>query len=927
MTNKTKDAIIKLLNGVTDKADKLNSIEEKNKFYHKCLANNVDFIEIDDCDLPLDLESEEINEIIADNFLSIVVSKPIVFSDDGYKPWLEDARKDIVWNFYNRYERYLFDMKKWKAKAISDIKKMSDIILDHIENPKTDNLFHKRGLVMGDIQSGKTANYTAVINKALDVGYKIIIVLAGLTRDLRNQTQKRLDSEVLGFETKTNGKGKSIGVGSIKPLGIEGLTYADENKDFGDMKKYFSRHTLDGNLTPTVAIVKKNKSVLEHLNNFLTSSQDYCYTNKKLDIPVLIIDDEVDQASVDTKDSKTLEEASAINRQIRTILNNLNRYSYIGYTATPFANVFIDPDKGADHENEDLYPKDFIICLPTNEDYCGIKEYFGVDAMDDEDDSNDHTSDLFVNIDDYKDMFSEEVRLDAQTSSIRLNNSIVEAIKSFIIASSVKKARGIVEHNSMLVHIARFKNPSTTLKPLIQEYIDELYNKLKYQYYSVEDEFKEFWQQNFEGISKKRLGEKYNDSWDKISEYLLLAVESIQQNIKVLNGDSGDVLDYSLSKTGDFIILGGDKLSRGLTLDGLVVSYYYRNSRAYDSLLQMGRWFGYRKGWIDLCRVYTTIKFMNDFITVGKVLQRFKNDVEEMRTLNLNPREVGQRIMYSPNLIPTARNKMKSSTKVKVSFAGHVQQIITFDRRQTAENLKMTDRFISSLGEGEVHDNNKVVFRNVSANKILEYLKNYKECSGYYDYGHISVANWIKYINNRIEDGELNNWTIVLSSLASDYDNSITIGGHKINKIRRTLREAGDPSTFDLYRIKTNIDPTDFREFFPVDSEEYKTVKSYDSTKEYDGFDENTAVMAIYVVDLYQKILTGEYDKKTNKEKAKRGSIISDGISVCAPAIWFPNTEHYDQSAVMFYVSKDYLDRERREEENAKIEFGGEEDA
>lgn len=919
MTNDTKEKITNMLFGIMSKADKLSSLDEKKKFYLSYLERNLDYLDVDE---EVDPHSDEVDELITDKFLSIVIDKPKIFEAEGYTPWLQDVRKDISWQFYNRYEKYLFQYKNWKPTAIADLKKSSDIILDHMANPRSEKYFNKKGLVIGDIQSGKTANYTAVINKAIDAGYKIVIVFAGLTRDLRNQTQTRLDSEVLGYQTKTNGRGDTIGVGHITQLHVEGLTYADDNSDYGDMKKFFSSHTLDKDVNPIVAIVKKNRSVLEHLDDFLTHSQASCYTDGKLNIPVLIIDDEVDQASVDTKDSDTIEGASAINKMIRLILSHLNRYSYVGYTATPFANVFVDPDR------DDIYPKDFILCLPTNEDYCGIKEYFGVNAFDNDENSSDHVQDLFVNIDDYKELFSPDEQLNAQTVTEVLNKSLKEAIKSFIIAASIKKARGIIGFNSMLIHIARFKNPSTTLKPLVINYVDKLYHDFKYRYDETIIDFERIWKSNFEPVSRRRLGNQFVDSWINIKKFLPQTIDSIQMNIKVINGDSGDLLDYNSSKSGDFIVIGGDKLSRGLTLEGLVVSYYYRKSRAYDSLLQMGRWFGYRKGWIDVCRVYTTVSFMNDFITVGKVLQRFKADMQEMYDLHLNPREVGQRIMYSPNLIPTARNKMRTSTKIKISFSGGVQQVITFDRKFIADNLKLTNDFISSLKRGDVLPNQKVVFRHVPVDKVLDYLRKYKDVSTYYGYGHISIGNWIKYIENLQEENELNDWTIVLNSLRTDNGkNKIDIGGYTVYKPTRTLRDEGDSSKFNLYTIKTNNDPTDFREVFLPGTKEYNETDHYDSEKNYDGFDATKAIMAIYVVDLFEKKLLNEYDIVTNKQKAIRGDEIKDGKSVCAPAIWFPKTKDYEKSATLYYVSKDYLDKEKKEAEEETIENGGDNNA
>ena len=378
----------------------------------------------------------------------------------------------------------------------------------------------------------------------------------------------------------------------------------------------------------------------------------------------------------------------------------------------------------------------------------------------------------------------------------------------------------------MLIHIARFKNPATTLRPLVNNYLNELYHKLKYEYQEGEIIFRTLWEEKFRETSKKRLAEKYNDSWGKIEEFLLPTLESAMKNVKVINGDSGDVLDYSMASSGDYIVIGGDKLSRGLTLEGLVVSYYYRNSKMYDSLLQMGRWFGYRKGWIDVCRVFTTVRFMNDFITVGKVLQRFRSDVAEMYSQNLNPREVGQRIMFSPNLIPTARNKMKSTTKVKVSFSGEIQQVISFDRRFVKGNFKATEDFISGLGKVKQRANNKVVFKNVKVEKILAYLREYKECGSYFGYGHISIVNWINYIENLVKLGEINCWTVVVSSMLTEQEgNKIDFAGYQVYKRKRTLRDAESHEKLEYYTVKATTEPKDFVEFFDPDSKEYKTVE------------------------------------------------------------------------------------------------------
>lgn len=903
MNNEDKKQILDLLYGIVNKPkmEALSSISQKRDFLTKYLKTNLDFL---DLSVDLDVESEEVQSLISDTFL--FVSEPVkCFEEEGFTPWLDAKRSSIEWKFYDRYEKYLLYSKHWDWKTVSSIKSSTDIILDHMADPKGKLYFHKRGLVIGDIQSGKTANYTGLINKALDAGYKIIIILAGLTKDLRNQTQRRIDKETLGFETKFNQKGTTIGVGKICSLPIEGLTYADDKKDFGDFKKYFNSHTLDkDSMTPLVAIVKKNKGVLENLASFLKSSQEYCYSNGKLNAPVLIIDDEVDQASVDNNDANELENASAINKGIRTILENLNRYAYVGYTATPFANVFINPDN-----ETDLYPRDFILCLQSSDNYCGIKEYFGVDIRDEEktdDMSAYYENDLFRKIDDYDDFFGEQERT-SKAVSIKLPESLKKAIRSFIIAASVKKSRGIIEHNSMLIHISQFKNPATTLKPLLVEYLNELYKKLKYEYDDEIKVYKEFWENEFMNTSINRLGDSYNDSWDKIKTHLLDTINASINEVKVVNGDLNDQIDYSATESGDHIVIGGSKLSRGLTLDGLIVSYYYRRSKMYDSLLQMGRWFGYRDGWIDLCRVYTTIDILNSFIYSGRALERFKKDIDDMYAQKKNPREVGQKIMYSPNLIPTSRSKMKHATKAKISFSEEVQQIISFAKKYVDYNFHITEEFIKKLGKGEIRSKHKVVYKNIPVNLVLEYLNNYKDADEYK--GQISIKNWINYIENVNSIGELKTWTIVLNSLKeADETRKVEIAGNVIYKAHRTLRDVGDSSNNKTLLIKTNIDPTDFKEIFDVNSEEYKNVTHYDKKESYPQFNSNTGLMSIYVEDIYEKYEAGreKNSKGIIKPVYKKGNVAANGINVTGPAIWFPKTKDIDKSAVLFYVNDDF---------------------
>ena len=278
--------------------------------------------------------------------------------------------------------------------------------------------------------------------------------------------------------------------------------------------------------------------------------------------------------------------------------------------------------------------------------------------------------------------------------------------------------------------------------------------------------------------------------------------------------------------------------------------------------------------------------------------------------------------MYSPNLIPTARAKMKSITKYKVSFSGQIQQVITFGREYIKSNFEAAVQFILKLGNGEVRRNDKVVFKNVSADLVLEYLRSYKEYSNEYGYGFISVKNWINYIANLVEKGELTNWTVVLHSVAkSNNSDAITVGQYKVYKPKRALRDTGDSSKFTYYTIKNLADPKDFAEFFEPDSKEYKSVNHYNPAVDYPGFDAKHAVLSINIVDLYEKELTEQYDSQKNKLKAKRGKLIADATNASGPTIWFPHTANYADSAVSYYVTKDYIAAENRQLEQDIKEF------
>lgn len=871
----------------------------------------------------------EIDPSLLDECIQMLVtavdSDAIVF-EDGYIPWLDENRSSIRWQYSNRYEDYLMSYKKWEVPNIRSIGITTDQILDHCGNPLSNNNFGVKGLVIGDIQSGKTANYTGLINKAIDAGYKFIIVLAGLTKDLRSQTQKRLDLEVLGFETKDNlQRGDIIGVGKVDSK-VEKTIFCLTGSDMeGDIKKFTQTYRFDGN-TVFLAIVKKNTTVLKKLIEFIQLNPAVkSEEDNKLHFPALIIDDEADQASINTKKTDVMAEATATNRLIRSLLNCLNKYSYVGYTATPFANIFISPydDPKYSIEDKDIFPENFIICLPTPANYCGVNQYFGNRTLD-PDGIDFYTADLFreITIDDLISTFgTSDGKTKKDTEVINIPESLTEAMMHFLIASGIKISRGIVEHNSMLIHISSNVCPNKQLKDFVERALDNLTRGFKFNN-RVKKEFKNYWEHYIKPVSQSRLGDAFNDKWKNIEDGIIEALRMITRTdtVKVIVGDSEDIIDYDSSKSGMHIIIGGNKLSRGLTLNGLIVSYYERRTKAYDTLLQMGRWFGYRDGWLDLCRIYTDRNTFNDFVNTAEAVDDFKRDIEYMNKRKYSPRQFGLKVRTSPGLLPTSATKMRTAKRTPLSFSGELQQTISFDLSQKDHNRQLTSRLVAGLGEPIVRDH-KLVYKNIDSKIVLNYLDEYQECK---DKGRISIRYWYEYIQKlNASKGELTKWTIVIHSLSEQKRNKFNtdkILDHEIIKPVRITRDIGE--TGQKLNIKVLTNPLDFFEFYDDDkikTEMVEKKKGNYSPEEpliRDTFTKEYGLLTIYIFDIAER-----KEKATNllgKRLYERGPVLPDADGLVGLGVWFSESSSREESSVDYYVNEIY--QEFEQDQNRALE-------
>lgn len=388
----------------------------------------------------------------------------------GHMAWLPDKKSKKQWKFWRRYERYLEEEKGWPPKVKNSLGDLTDLILERIEDPERPAPWDRRGMVVGSVQSGKTANYIGLICKAVDAGYKLIIILAGLHNNLRSQTQLRIDEGVLGFDTQKNRKynpdNRRIGVGLLQsePLYIHSLTNSEEQGDF--KKKVADTVGVMIGGDPVILVLKKNKSVLNNLIKWaLADKERDPNTGKKIihNIPLLLIDDEADNASINIKK----DDVSAINEKIRTLLDSFDKSAYVGYTATPFANIFINPDCANQKLGDDIFPRSFIINLPNSSDYVGPSRVFGLDSDPDADiEGVEPLPGIVKTIDDYDIYFPEGHKKDHNPAD--LPDSLREAIRAFVLTCAARRVRGqINKHNSMMIHVTRYVDVQRKVTELV----------------------------------------------------------------------------------------------------------------------------------------------------------------------------------------------------------------------------------------------------------------------------------------------------------------------------------------------------------------------------------------------------------------------------------------------------------------------------
>jgi hypothetical protein len=740
------------------------------------------------------------------------------------RDWLPEKRGNIDWRFWKRYERYLLKEKKWSPKVVRGVDELTDKVLERLEDPSHDGKWDRRGMVAGQVQSGKTANYTGLICKATDAGYRLIIVLAGMHKDLRSQTQLRLDDGFLGYSTKDrmmyDPTNRRIGVGAIKGEKLYPIQTLTTSEDGGDFKNAIAKGSnIDLSSVPLILVVKKQVGILKNLNGWLTSR--YGEKDKETgkisinNIPLLLIDDECDNASVNTK--KKDGDPTAINAGIRKLLHSFSQSSYVGYTATPFANIFINLNNTTDVHGDELFPRDFIINLPAPTNYVGAVRFFGLSEDPDAGLEEQDRLPLIRYVDDHEDWLDKKDKTDCVPRA--LPSSLKKSLKSFIISGAVRILRGQrKEHHSMLIHVTRYKQVQSKIRTQVHREIKSLQNRLSYgdgaSPEQLLSELKQIWDEDFIPTT-----EAINDpdiqrfSWEDILLNLSLSASKIV--VKTINGEVKETLDYDNHPEGLTVIaIGGDKLSRGLTLEGLTVSYYLRASKMYDTLMQMGRWFGYRPGYLDLCRLYTTNELVGWYEHITAASEELRQEFDYMAMLDKTPAEFGLKVRTHPaGLTISSVGKIRDGKTLKVSYAGSISETVAFykDPAKSQKNLEAFTQFLNDCGDPAISptstSGDAYIWKDIAGNDVVKLLL---KIETHRDSLRANSKLLAEYIKAQLAKDELTSWTIVLKSKRifkpSDQPKYVDISGCRVGLYKRTKSSA---STVNRYSIKRLVSPID----------------------------------------------------------------------------------------------------------------------
>lgn len=745
-------------------------------------------------ELPLfyELSNEEYEKVIDVSLETLQISfgeSYSVESDEKLRPWFQEHYKELGVTRWDRYKDYLQNVKKFSPNTLNSMALNLFKITDLLGDPVGTN-FKRKGLVVGDVQSGKTANYIGLMNLAIDAGYKLMIVLTGTTNTLREQTQIRIE-DGLGKKSK-NPKGiTSIQNSEYKDI-REPVYITTVESDFTKSAAKALTLSLEQTNVPIVIVTKKNSSALKNIYEWLeeySKLKNHDHINSSL----LLIDDEADFASVNTK--KYEDTPTAINSKIRSILELFTKSSYIGFTATPYANIFIDPETNDEMYGQDLFPRDYIYVLGESSEYVGVQQLFSEDTNLEKALYRLYESEVECYL---------PLKHKKDYSFTNLPPTLVHAINTFFISNVIRDIRGDkTKHRSMMINMSRFSSMHETFKEVILEKVNamqkeiRLYSKLPYEEALNNKVIKSI---------KKSYDEEYSGLEDGITfEEILKNLNDSVYRIKVgiVNMHHKEVDYQAYQNEGErIIVIGGFALSRGLTLEGLTVSYYWRNSVMYDSLLQMGRWFGYRPNYKDLVRVFMAEDVISDFKFIAMATAELKEDLRVNSDKGLTPRDFGIKIRSGQTgLIITSRNKMRTGVDkiTSVDFNYDIVETVALSVNNHDINdhnkkiiAKFIEQFKMNITQDLTPDGKRVIkgLKNIDKVHIIEFLKNYIPVLGS-KFDTQLIQKWLVENNSDV----LSKWDVAFmtgsfDNMVFDYGNDF-IGNGLVRSVKKINNSNG----------------------------------------------------------------------------------------------------------------------------------------
>jgi hypothetical protein len=778
--------------------------------------------------------SDGLREVLDSEFPSASQMDAMIVDPKNWTPWYDEERR-AAHDFYWRAYRGVLEEKGWDVEALATLDRSTTEIVQRLADPSAPKGYQTKGLVVGHVQSGKTANFTGIVAKAIDAGYRLIIVLTGTIELLRGQTQRRLDMELAGEENILDGADRND-ASSIRDIDYIGTQDADwyagkflqhgqdvhslpevpaikrlttVDRDYRKLR--LGRDALDfrrtGELRDTgkpvyapeniysvdarIAIMKKNttslKNLLHDLKNIRADGKE---------IPALIIDDEADQASVNTVNPRSKQEVaaeakkrSAINKLIAELLIELPRAQYVGYTATPFANVFISPD-----DSEDLFPKDFLVSLQPSSQYMGGRDFHDLWGLDEAEKGNPARSNEAA--------FVRDLYADGDEDPAAEEAEILGALDAFVLTGAIKKWRESVgtgstfRHHTMLVH----ESVRTSDQSELADRFRGVWRAAAYTNPSAFSRLRELYESDFRTVNEARdlSDHPLPTSFDDLKPFVGAAVDAITADsdpVVVVNGTKDSDYNAMDFQTRPYwrIMVGGAKLSRGFTVEGLTISYYRRRAAAADTLMQMGRWFGYRPGYGDLVRLYIARNVIDGrgksydlydaFTSIIEDEEEFRDQLHRFSEIEEDGRPVVRPIHVPPLVFqqlpwlkPTGANKMYNAVLTYEGDGGVVKDFNQHDHREdgsrNAKHFAAVKPLLVGLSEpqkflgvaGTTFEGRYVV---ASTEAVVAALSEFRFFSP------DQLKPTISMIQRAANEGTVKDWAVIVPELDSSYQRDL----------------------------------------------------------------------------------------------------------------------------------------------------------